>query len=59
MGADAPTARQLRRFPLALNVLFIAIAKQLLNTFRSFVNCHLVYGVLEIDCRYIDFLASK
>ena len=36
MGADAPTARQLRRFPLLSDVLFIAISEQCLGAIRRF-----------------------
>ena len=35
MGADAPTARQLRRFPLASDVLFIAKPEHRLCAIRS------------------------
>ena len=36
MGADAPTARRLDRFPFASDVLFVAITKQRLCAVRSF-----------------------
>lgn len=38
MGADAPTARQLRRFSLASDVVLVAISKQCLGAVRGFAN---------------------